>query len=162
MDDHSAIPLGGHDSKIWLPSVVVKNAKSCPNGLYARTPLGPSYTDGYRDVSNLQYAQAIDHIAHLIESRLGKGVNFETVAYVGPSDIRYNMVIVAGMKAGYKVCLAKVENFLLTDKRSRYSYHRREIVLRLICLYLRDWIVGSWFSRSLQCLASRTLRERTH
>jgi hypothetical protein len=103
MDNYSAIPEGGHDSNIWLPTAVALNAKKCPNGLYARTPIGPSYTAGYQDISNLQYAQAIDHLAHLIEGRLGKGINFETLAFVGQSDIRYNMIMVAAVKAGYKV-----------------------------------------------------------
>jgi hypothetical protein len=116
MADLSAIPLGGHDSNTWLPSIVALNAKECPNGLYARTPIGPAYTDGYRDVSNLQYAQAIDHLAHLIEIRLGKGVDFETVAFVGPSDIRYNMVIIAGIKAGYKVCIFGLRISMIADE----------------------------------------------
>jgi len=107
MVENSAIPSGGHDSNIWLPSVVAQNAKTCPDGLYARAPIGPAYTDAYRDVSNLQYAKAIDYVAHLIESQLGKGVNFETIAYVGPSDLRYNVVIIAGIKAGYKVCASE-------------------------------------------------------
>lgn len=88
---------------IWLPSIVEQNAKADPEGLFARFPQGASYKDGFQDVSKLQFATAVDHTASLIESQYGKGANFETLAYIGPNDLRYLIVLVAGIKTGYKV-----------------------------------------------------------
>ena len=88
---------------IWLPSVVALNAEQDPNGLFARFPSGSSYSDGFQDVTKLQFATAIDHVASLIEGQHGKSTSVETFAYIGPNDLRYLIVLVAGIKAGYKV-----------------------------------------------------------
>lgn len=90
-------------SGIWLPSIVARNAREEPHGLFARVPKGTSYADGFQDVTKLQFATAIDHTANLIEGQYGKGANFETLAYIGPNDLRYLIVLVAGIKTGYKV-----------------------------------------------------------
>lgn len=86
-----------------LPHVIKHNAQEKPSAVFARTPAGTKYTDGYKSITNLQFAKAIDYTAALIEKNLGKGQNFETVAYIGPGDFRYSIVVVAGAKAGYKV-----------------------------------------------------------
>ena len=91
-------------SGIWLPSIIAQNAKEDPSGLFARFPKGTSYADGFQDVTKLQFAFAIDHTAALIEAQYGKGVDFETLAYIGPNDLRYLIMLVAGIKTGYKVC----------------------------------------------------------
>lgn len=88
---------------ILLPRIIEQNAKDDPNGLFARFPTGASYADGFQDVTKAQFATAIDHTASLIESQYGTGVNFETLAYIGPNDLRYLIVLIAGIKTGYKV-----------------------------------------------------------
>ena len=35
---------------------------------------------------------------------LGPGKDFETLAYIGPLDVRYNALLLGAVKAGYKVC----------------------------------------------------------
>jgi hypothetical protein len=97
----SSIPAD--KSSVWLPSIVAQNAEDDPNGLFARFPIGATYAGGFQDVTKKHFATAIDHVASLIESQYGKSRSFETLAYIGPNDLRYLIVLVAGIKTGYKV-----------------------------------------------------------
>jgi hypothetical protein len=90
-------------SSILLPHIIKKHAQADPSGVFARVPAGTKYTDGYRDVSKLQFKEAVDHTALLIRQTLGESKNFETLTYIGPGDLRYSIVLIAGIKAGYKV-----------------------------------------------------------
>src|ERR1700712_4521117 len=90
-------------SSILLPHIIKQNAGTDPSGVFARIPIGTKYSDGYKDVTNLQFEQAIDHTASLISQNLGHSEDFEALSYIGPQDIRYSIVVVAGIKAGYKV-----------------------------------------------------------
>jgi len=90
-------------SSILLPHFTKQNAEADPDGVFARIPAGTKYTDGYKDVSKLQFHNAVNHTAFLIKKKLGGGKDFETLAYIGPGDLRYSIIVVAGMKAGYKV-----------------------------------------------------------
>jgi hypothetical protein len=95
-----------------LPHLIKQNAQDNPGAVFARIPAGTKYTDGYKDVTNLEFANAIDYTANLIEKNLGKGQNFETVAYIGPGDLRYSIVVVAGAKAGYKVWFSNAGHYI--------------------------------------------------
>ena len=64
--------------------------------------LNPS--DGFRDISISQFANAVNHCAWWMQEALGKSQDAETIAYTGPSDIRYGILTIAAQKAGYKVC----------------------------------------------------------
>lgn len=56
-----------------------------------------------------QLANTIDRAAWWLEDVLGgRGQGFPTVAYLGPSDLRYLIFVVAAVKAGYKVCKARI------------------------------------------------------
>jgi hypothetical protein len=89
-------------SSILLPHFTKQNAEADPNGVFARIPAGTKYTDGYKDVSKLQFHNAVNHTAYLMGNNLGSSKDFETLAYIGPGDLRYSIIVVAGMKAGYK------------------------------------------------------------
>jgi hypothetical protein len=90
-------------SSILLPHIIEQNARADPNGVFARIPAGSKYTDGYRDVTKLQLHNAVNYTASLLKRNLGESQNFETLAYIGPGDLRYSIIVVAGAKAGYKV-----------------------------------------------------------
>lgn len=90
-------------STILLPHIIKQNAEADPDGVFARIPVGPKYADGYRDVTKRQFHNAVNHTASLLKKGLGDGKDFETLAYIGPGDIRYSIAVVAGMKAEYKV-----------------------------------------------------------
>lgn len=121
-----------------LPHTIKQNAQDNPGAVFARTPAGAKYTDGYKDVTNLEFANAIDYAANLIEKNLGKGQNFETVAYIGPGDLRYSIVVVAGAKAGYKVWFSKCRSLYLLrfpDSIQRSSYHPQGTAKKRIFRY---------------------------
>lgn len=86
----------------FLPQVIHQNAQNDPDGIFARVPAGNKYSDGYRDVSKVQFARAVDYTASLIKQHMGQNKYFEAIAYIGPQDLRYSVVVVAGIKTGYK------------------------------------------------------------
>ncbi|KAH7092027.1 ochratoxin A non-ribosomal peptide synthetase [Paraphoma chrysanthemicola] len=97
-------------STTLLPHILKQNAQADPSGIFARVPVGAKYTDGYKDISKLQFEKAVNHTALLIRQTFGESKSFETLTYVGPGDLRYSVVLVAGIKAGYKVFLPSPRN----------------------------------------------------
>jgi hypothetical protein len=96
-------------SSVLLPHLIKQNAQIDPDAVFAQIPAGTKYTDGYQNVTNLQLDNAINHTAFLIKKILGESKDFETLAYIGPGDLRYSIVVVAGIKVGYKViCLTVI------------------------------------------------------
>lgn len=59
--------------------------------------------DGFKDITWATGANAINRAAWWIECTLGKGEGKSTVAYIGPQDMRYLILLVAAIKAGYIV-----------------------------------------------------------
>ena len=78
---------------------------------------------GFRDISARDYANAVNRVAWWLESQLGKGPSFPTIGYIGPrtlsrekregicaspakvqlDDLRYGLLVLGCIKAGYKV-----------------------------------------------------------
>jgi hypothetical protein len=86
-----------------LPNVITHIASVDPSGTFARIPAGPQYADGFLDVTKAEFNQAVNYAACLLRTKFGPCDSYETVAYIGPSDLRYSVMAVASMKAGYKV-----------------------------------------------------------
>lgn len=86
-----------------LPQVVDELALSDPERVYATFPRSSDLSNGFRDVSMLDMSQAIDRAAHWLEDTAGKSTQFETIAYMGPFDLRYAIIFLAAVKCGYKV-----------------------------------------------------------
>ena len=86
-----------------LPQVVDELAQSNPNRIYASIPLSSDLTHGFRDVTMLQMSQAVSKCAYWLEHTIGRSTTFETLAYIGLSDLRYAIVFLAAVKCGYKV-----------------------------------------------------------
>lgn len=63
-------------------------------------------TQGWEDLSYKDFANAINRFAHWIVKTVGVAKEGEcpTIAYLGPNDLRYLIVMAAAIKAGYKVC----------------------------------------------------------
>ncbi|KAI9659579.1 MAG: putative NRPS-like protein biosynthetic cluster [Bathelium mastoideum] len=55
----------------------------------------------FRDVTFDQFTNAVNKIAQIFEQRLGKSESFAPIAYLGPPDLRYYLVLVAANKVGY-------------------------------------------------------------
>jgi acyl-coenzyme A synthetase/AMP-(fatty) acid ligase len=86
-----------------LVNIVDFTARKAPRVLYAEFPILPtSYEPGFRKITYGDLANAVNGVAWWLEKLLGKGRNFETLAYVGPNDMRYNVMVLGAVKAGYK------------------------------------------------------------
>ncbi len=97
------------DDDILLPTLIDDRANAVPDRLYCAyiEPGHASVEDGLRKVTYGHFANSVNRCAWWLEKELGKGQNFETLAYVGPSDIRYAIMTLAAVKIGYKVRLFK-------------------------------------------------------
>ncbi|KAI9842652.1 MAG: putative NRPS-like protein biosynthetic cluster [Sclerophora amabilis] len=97
-------PLPVHQRKQLLNNIVDGMANARPRALYAELPISPtSYDAGYRKVTYGALANAINGVAWWLTEKLGPGKGFQTLTYMGPNDIRYNVLILGAVKAGYKV-----------------------------------------------------------
>lgn len=90
--------------KQLLVNVVDGLAKFQANALYAEYPYSAtSYEAGYRKITYALFANAVNGLAWHLHDILGPGKDFPTLAYIGPNDLRYNALLLAAVKAGYKV-----------------------------------------------------------
>lgn len=98
------VPTTVHRRKQLLPNIIDGMAKTRPWALYAETPRSlTTYDAGYRKVTYCALANAINGVAWLLERKLGRGKAYETLAYIGPNDLGYVVMILGAVKAGYKV-----------------------------------------------------------
>jgi hypothetical protein len=86
-----------------MPMVVDEMAMNEPDAVFAYVPLTGNVSDGYKAISFLDLATAVDRVAWWIHETLGPSKTFETLAYLGLSDLRYPVAMLAAIKCGYKV-----------------------------------------------------------
>lgn len=87
-----------------MTSIIDDRACSDPQKIFMSIPAGDSVTDGQRDISYANMAQAINRCAWWIVDTLGKGVDFPSIAtYMSPMDFRHVVLIFGSIKAGYQV-----------------------------------------------------------
>ena len=98
------LPPWGPRSFDVLVNVIDEIAAKRPSSSFAYYPVLPaSYTAGYRCITYGNLANIVNGLAWWIINNFGPAKNFETIAYVGPNDVRYNAFTLAAVKAGYKV-----------------------------------------------------------
>ncbi|GMG25989.1 unnamed protein product [Aspergillus oryzae] len=81
--------------------VVDELAESKPEQLFCVQPISSDLSQGWRNVSMRDLAGAVDYTARWIEMAMGKGFDFQPLAYIGANDIRYVVFYLACMKTGY-------------------------------------------------------------
>lgn len=86
-----------------MPVQIDDLARDHPGRLCASIPKSPNLADGYRDVTYADVARAINRAAAWIDNNYGISTNFATLAYLGPYDMRYFILMMAVSKVGYKV-----------------------------------------------------------
>lgn len=86
-----------------LPTALEQKVADDPNGTYAIVPKTHDLGDGFRYITNHEVLKAVDSMALWLEETFGRSEKFETLAYVGVTDIRYALFFHAAVKAGYKV-----------------------------------------------------------
>lgn len=85
MASFAAAEDGPEYGRRLIPTLVDALAASTPDRIYASIPRNQDFTGGFDDVTYQALARAIDRVAFWIENKVGKSVDFETIAYLGPS-----------------------------------------------------------------------------
>uniref|UniRef100_A0A093XUV8 L-aminoadipate-semialdehyde dehydrogenase n=2 Tax=Talaromyces marneffei TaxID=37727 RepID=A0A093XUV8_TALMA len=99
------------NSRQLLPLVFKNRAHQNPDGAWAQYPVSEhTYATGLQTATNQQAYNAINKVAWLLHNQLGPSSNFETIAYIGPFDPRYFIVVIAAIKVGYKAFLPSPRN----------------------------------------------------
>jgi hypothetical protein len=88
-------------------NVIDQTAAADPGREWLSIPRSSEPEDGWRVVTFGEFANAINRIAQRMLEVCGVPApnSFPTIAYIGPSDVRYAIIIAAAVKAGYKACL---------------------------------------------------------
>lgn len=101
----SRSPKPAYQKKQLLNHLLDGMARARPHALYGESPRSTiSYDAGFYKITYAALANAVNGVAWLLDHELGPGKNHETLAYIGPSDFRQNVMILGAVKAGYKVC----------------------------------------------------------
>ena len=87
-----------------IPTLIDETANANPHGIYCFLPKGTAVEHGFESVTYYMFADAINRCSQWMEAELGRGQNFNTLAYLGPSDLLTTIIIVAAIKTGHKVC----------------------------------------------------------
>ena len=95
-----------------LPTLIDEIAARRPTRPFVSLPVNnDDLSKGYRDFSYSDFAQSVDRCAWWIVSKLGRWGNenderrpeTRILAYVGPQDVRYAVLMLGAAKAGYTV-----------------------------------------------------------
>ncbi|KAJ3580262.1 hypothetical protein NPX13_g292 [Xylaria arbuscula] len=101
-----------------LPQLVDKRANENPDSIYGSWPVDPnSYSAGVRNITYAQFANIINGLAWWIEKGSGLGNRDETLAYVGPNDVRFTALVFAGMKSGHRIFLTSPRNSPIAHRK---------------------------------------------
>lgn len=86
-----------------LPQVVDFYARTDPAKVYASIPKSSAkLSNGFNDITMAKLAAVVNRLSWWMDDDLGYG-DLDTVAYIGPTDIRYAAMFLAAVKCGYKV-----------------------------------------------------------
>ena len=96
-------PLQPSYGRRLIPPLIDQRAEESPERSVWSIPVSSNLVDGFRDVSYGQVARAINRAAWWIDKNIGKSTTFETLAYMGPPDLRYSVLTVAAQKTGHTV-----------------------------------------------------------
>lgn len=93
-----------------LPTIIDQVAGQDPTRECLQIPRSSQPSDGWRTVTWKDMANGVNRCAHRIVELWGKPQegSFPTIAYIGPNDARYIVMMIAASKAGYKVSLAQL------------------------------------------------------
>lgn len=86
-----------------IPSLIDIRAQEDPQRPVWSMPSSSNLADGFRDITYGQVARAINRTAWWIDENVGKSTTFETLAYMGPPDLRYAILTIAAQKTGHTV-----------------------------------------------------------
>jgi acyl-CoA synthetase (AMP-forming)/AMP-acid ligase II len=93
-----------------LQGVIDSRASADPEGVAYIVPRSEkNVDDGFENITNWRFANAIDCAASWFKQNI-KGQPDQTIAFIGPQDVRYLIFIIAANKAGHKLLLLSPRN----------------------------------------------------
>ena len=87
------------------PAQIDDRAIHTPDRTYAIIAKSNDLNDGYQDFTYKQLARAIHRMSWWLDHTLGKSADFDTLGYIGASDLRYTILYVAALKTHRQVCI---------------------------------------------------------
>lgn len=99
-----------------LPNVVDELRNSSPSRVYASCPKTADVADGFFDFTVADLGRCVDFMASWIENKFGRSDNFETITYIGLSEIRGPVTFLAAIKAGYKLLIPSPRNSAIVNQ----------------------------------------------
>ncbi|CAD6591622.1 MAG: hypothetical protein ASARMPREDX12_005279 [Alectoria sarmentosa] len=103
-------PLQPSYGRRLIPQLIDQRAEESPELPLWSVPISSNLMDGFRDISYGQVARAINRAAWWIDGNIGKSTTFETLAYMGPPDLRYAVLTVAAQKTGHTAFFSSLWN----------------------------------------------------
>ncbi|KAJ5673778.1 hypothetical protein N7462_009217 [Penicillium macrosclerotiorum] len=94
-----------------LPHIIDYYAHHEPDRVFAAVATSESVATSFQDVPMKTLATAIDHMAWWLDRSLKKSSKKRrTLAYVGPVDLRYTIVLLAAIKSGWRTMFVSPQN----------------------------------------------------
>ncbi|KAL6699266.1 hypothetical protein J3F84DRAFT_247292 [Trichoderma pleuroticola] len=104
------------DEQRLLVNIVDEYAACDPQRVFIYQPFSSNLEDGYRPITFRDVSNAVNHLAGELlrqaEGNISQRDCFPTVAYIGPSDVRYIIVMLACIKAHHKALFISPRNSL--------------------------------------------------
>lgn len=82
-----------------IPNLVDHNATQDPDRIIYTYYSTSDLTEKH-DVTNAQFADAVNRAAWILRDAIGEGILRQRIAYIGPSDLRYMILMLAALKTG--------------------------------------------------------------
>lgn len=112
-----SLPLG----KRLLPQVIDELAATDPQGIWLSLPRELDSAEIFKDVDYTRLANAVNRAAWWIETHAGGtcGVDNKarTLAYLGPTDSRYLVFLIAAIKVGHRLLLPSLRNAEIAQRK---------------------------------------------
>ncbi|KAI1775877.1 acetyl-CoA synthetase-like protein [Hypoxylon cercidicola] len=112
VDEEANVPCNVDYGRRLIPHVIDDLAKKDPEREAFSIPRSSDPKDGWKAISFRDYANAINRVAHRIVETCGtpRDGTVPTVAYLGPNDARYVILLFGAIKAGYKTLFISPRN----------------------------------------------------
>ena len=86
-----------------IPRLVDDIAISTPERPFISIPRSTKLEDGYNDITYAAFAKAVNCCCWWIDHELRTRDSCEKLLYIGPSDLRYLIILLAAAKTGHIV-----------------------------------------------------------
>ncbi len=110
MANMDPLKCGGQIGKRLLPQIIDAYAEHEPDRIWGTQAKTNDIADGFNNITFKQLAHLVDYLAWYILEKIGPGQDFESISYIGSSDLRYCPFAWAAVKCGYQTLLPSTRN----------------------------------------------------